>query len=130
MRRFLPISICVLLTFCTIALSADWPGWRGPNRDGHSADEDLLKRWPTSGPPLAWQTNTCGAGWGSPIVVDGKVFLMGNGRSKEYMVALDEETGEQVWGCVIGDAKIALGFEGPRSTPTTGRSGRGDSILF
>jgi outer membrane protein assembly factor BamB len=35
----------------------DWPQWRGPNRDGVSAERGLLKAWPAGGPPLAWKAS-------------------------------------------------------------------------
>ena len=40
----------------------DWPQWRGPNRDGISAEKGLLKEWPKGGPPLAWQAKGAGEG--------------------------------------------------------------------
>ena len=48
-----------------VALSADggsfdWPQWRGPNRDGHSQERDLLKTWPKDGPSVAWTATKLG----------------------------------------------------------------------
>ena len=36
----------------------DWPQWRGPNRDGISLDQGLLKEWPAEGPSGLWQVDT------------------------------------------------------------------------
>ena len=41
----------------------DWPQWRGPRRDGVSAERGLLKQWPAGGPPLVWQTKGAGDGY-------------------------------------------------------------------
>ena len=30
--------------------TAEWPRWRGPNRDGKSPGTNLLKEWPAGGP--------------------------------------------------------------------------------
>ncbi len=30
--------------------TADWPQWRGPQRDGISRETGLLKQWPAGGP--------------------------------------------------------------------------------
>ena len=42
---------------------ADWPGWRGPSRDGLSPDQGLLPAWTAAGPPLAWKTTGMGVGF-------------------------------------------------------------------
>ena len=36
----------MMLFFVTAAHSADWPQWRGPNRDGISTERDWLVNWP------------------------------------------------------------------------------------
>src|SRR5437868_4075306 len=38
--------------------STDWPGWRGPNRDGVSAETGLLTAWPEAGPRKLWEAPT------------------------------------------------------------------------
>ena len=39
-----------------VALSAaDWPEWRGPQRDGHSMETNLPERWSPAGENLAWR---------------------------------------------------------------------------
>ena len=43
----------------------DWPQWRGPKRDGISAERGLLKDWPGGGPPLAWRATGAGDGYSS-----------------------------------------------------------------
>jgi len=43
--------------------AAEWPWWRGPNRDGKSPDTGLLKEWPTGGPERMWQVNGLGKGF-------------------------------------------------------------------
>ena len=56
MRRLLSgIAVCF---FAAPALAADWPQWRGPKRDGVSAETGLLKEWPEGGPKLAWKAET------------------------------------------------------------------------
>ena len=43
----------------------DWPQWRGPKRDGVSAERGLLKDWPSGGPKLAWKASGAGEGYSS-----------------------------------------------------------------
>ena len=44
--------------------AADWPHYRGPNRDGISAETGLLQQWPEGGPPLRWIYTNAGIGYG------------------------------------------------------------------
>jgi len=45
--------------------TADWPQWRGPERNGLSRETGLLKQWPSAGPPVVWNAANLGAGYGS-----------------------------------------------------------------
>ena len=76
MSRFpAAVAACLLLTATTLA--ADWPQWRGPNRDGVSTETGLLKEWPKDGPKLAWKSNIGGVGYSSPVIVGDKLFITG-----------------------------------------------------
>ena len=63
---------------------AEWPQWRGLNRDGVvSNSPKLLDIWPKEGPKQIWQSEyipsyMSGGGCASPVVADGKVFLYVN----------------------------------------------------
>lgn len=90
----------------------DWPQWRGPNRDGISAEKGLLKSWPPDGPPLLWRIEGLGGGFSSVSVSQGKVFTMGvRGKSTE-LIALDAQSGREIWSVEVG------GRERPNCTPT------------
>ena len=51
------------LSACTLTWAADWPQWRGPNRDGISSETGLLESWPKGGPPLLWKIQGLGEGY-------------------------------------------------------------------
>lgn len=69
--------------FAAVAASlpaADWPQWRGPNRDGLAPESpELAEAWPKGGPPKVWQSDPLptggAAGYGSPVVAGGKVYV-------------------------------------------------------
>ena len=63
-------SVCLItLFFCAMLQAADWPQWRGPNRDGKSAETGLLQQWPKGGPHLLWRAEGLGEGYSSFAVV-------------------------------------------------------------
>jgi outer membrane protein assembly factor BamB len=100
----------------TVAWAADWPQWRGPNRDGLSGETGLLKQWPDGGPPLAWTADGIGQGYSAPAVAGGRIYLMGEDAQSSFVHALDAKGGRIVWSTPVG--KVGGNYEGPRSTPT------------
>ena len=69
--------------------TSDWPQWRGPQRDGISKENGLLKQWPKEGPKLLWQLNNVGDGYSGPSVVGTRIYLVSNrGMDNEFVQAL------------------------------------------
>ena len=58
--------------------AADWPQWRGPQRNGISAETGLLAEWPKEGPRLVWQVKDIGSGYSTPSVVGDRLYLLSN----------------------------------------------------
>ena len=94
-----------------------WPQWRGINRDGRSPDTGLLTHWPEGGPPRVWIATGLGQGISSVSVAGGRVFTMGDRRDGQYVIALDEATGRELWATRVG-GRHNDEYGGPRSTPT------------
>src|SRR5437588_54895 len=82
--------LAALLTTAALASAADWPQWRGPNRDGISQEKGLRKEWPKQGPPLVWRASgIIGRGYSTPAVVGDRVYLDGSeGLDNEFVEAL------------------------------------------
>jgi outer membrane protein assembly factor BamB len=117
-RRF-TLSILTLTLTLTLQ-AADWPQWRGPNRDGISRDTGLLQEWPEGGPKERWKRTDIGIGYSTPVVVGGKVFVQTTRGKEEFALCLDEQTGKDVWTARIGDLYEIPGnaWPGTRATPT------------
>jgi outer membrane protein assembly factor BamB len=96
----------------------DWHQWRGPNRDGHSAETGLLKQWPANGPPQAWRATGAGIGYSSFSASDGRLFTLGARGTVEYVIAFDAATGQRVWETATGPRFRNDRGDGPRGTPT------------
>src|SRR5579884_1052257 len=102
------------------ALAADWPQWRGPDRNGISKEKGLLQKWPKDGPPLAWTFKNAGTGFTAPAVVGGTVYSMAARKADEYVFALDDK-GKEKWATKIGTAYDWEGNSwnyGPNATPS------------
>lgn len=121
LRSLLPVTAGVVLALSTGVSNlepADWPQWRGPNRDGKSAEQGLLKSWPQGGPPLAWRATGAGEGYSSFAVANGRVYTLGARGGTEYVLAFDEKTGKKLWEVAHGNRFSNDRGDGPRGTPT------------
>ena len=118
LMRALVECLAVFVITTGTALAVDWPEWRGPNRDGISAETGLLTSWPEGGPPLLWTTRGLGEGFASFGVSGGKVFTQGQSEGQQFLIALDEESGEILWRTPNGDTFHERRGGGPRGTPT------------
>ena len=81
---------------------ADYPGWRGVNRDGHSPDKGLLKEWPEGGPKLLWTFDDCGKGYSAPAVVADRLYYTGTRKGKAEIICVDAGSGKELWSTEIG----------------------------
>ena len=62
------LSLVIGLALASAAWAFDpWPQWRGPNRDGVSAEKGLLDRWEEA-PPLVWKAEGLGSGYAGAVV--------------------------------------------------------------
>ena len=110
----------VLLTLSGKAGAADWPQWRGPNRDGISSE----KGWVAANPKPLWQANV-GTGCSAFSVVGGQAFTMGNDKDTGSVYCLDATSGKILWQHSYPSPLEPNLFEGGQcSTPTVD----GDSV--
>ncbi len=103
--------------FVASAAAADWPDFRGPDRDGVSL-ESVSAAWPEDGPPVVWE-RAVGAGFANPVVANGRVILFHRRGGEEIVEALDAKTGADIWRFAYATAyHDDFGFdEGPRASP-------------
>lgn len=97
----------------------DWPGFRGPLRDGIFRAGSIRIDWDENPPKELWR-HPVGRGWSSFAVVNGLAFTQEQRDSGEAIVCYDVETGEQVWIHIDDDrfsVTEAQGGDGPRATP-------------
>lgn len=114
----LPLSLETSIDAAERTSKADWPQWRGPNRDGLSTDTGLLQSWDDDGPDLAWKTSGLGGGYSSISIASGRIFTMGERDGRQFVIALALADGKELWAAEISGQGYNNRGEGPRSTPT------------
>ncbi len=119
-RSALFAGLAALLAGASVTIQAldDWPQWRGPRRDGVSAERGLLKTWPQSGPPLAWKATGAGQGYSSFAVAGGRLYTLGAREDREHVIAFDAASGKRLWDAPHGQRFSNDRGDGPRGTPT------------
>jgi outer membrane protein assembly factor BamB len=119
--RTLILTLTLALSLGTLrsnSQTSDWFQWRGPNRDGKSAETGLLKTWPPEGPRAAWRATGAGIGYSSFASSNGRLFTLGGRATREYVIAFDAASGKRVWETPIGELFSNDRGDGPRGTPT------------
>jgi outer membrane protein assembly factor BamB len=95
-RVALPLLL-VLVGSGAITRADDWPQFRGPSGQGHSAETGLPIAWSES-QNVVWKTPVPGRGWSSPVVAGGRVWVTtsvdGKGASLRAM-AFDVASGRE-----------------------------------
>jgi outer membrane protein assembly factor BamB len=112
------VALVVLGSIGAVGQSAGWHQWRGPNRDGKSAETGLRQSWPAAGPPVAWQTTGAGIGFSSFSSAGGRLYTQGDRGSSAFVVAFDLATGKRLWETPNGRNYRNSYGDGQRSTPT------------
>lgn len=119
-----PLLKCLVVVAISITASglapADWPQWRGPNRDGYVADAAIPKIWPKT-LQTEWKVPV-GVGHASPVAANGKIYVFARQNEEEVLRALDATTGKEIWKTSLPITyqmhPAAMGHgKGPKSTP-------------
>jgi outer membrane protein assembly factor BamB len=130
------------LLACLVSLAAgsppvsadDWPQWQGPRADGVWRESGILTNFPAEGPPVRWRA-AIGAGYSSPAVAGGRVFVTDRPTSKtrgnpgtalertnetgrERVLCLDERSGQVLWQYDYECPYFISYPAGPRASPT------------
>ena len=117
-------GICATATVA----AEDWKQWRGVGRLGVWHETGIVDEFPDSGLKVKWRTPIRN-GFSGPAVADGRVFVtdwVEDPESRtidgtERALALDEQTGEELWSYSWGAtyrALMASYAAGPLATPT------------
>lgn len=103
--------------------SETWAQFRGQYRTGVSNEKLIQKDWTKTKPELIWNKKI-GSGFSELVISDGSIYTMFSEKTDsitgfEYLVAYDENTGNEQWRSKVDSIYIEVdGWgDGPRSTP-------------
>ncbi len=114
----------------SLAVCADWPQWRGPNRDGEWSETGVIERFEARELSLKWRA-PIGSGYNGPTVAEGRVFVMDRvtqPTQRERVHCLNAQTGESLWSYAYECPYDRVQYTaGPRASVTL-RDGRAYSL--
>lgn len=89
------IVFSLALLSLSLPALAEWPEFRGPNRDGTTDAQNLPTEW-SEETNVTWKVPTHGMGWSTPLIGEGKVWLTTATEDGREMSVLcfDEATGK------------------------------------
>lgn len=101
----------------------EWPGFRGPQRDGRQHGTKIASDWNTVPPQLIWKIDV-GPGWSSLAVAGDLLFTQEQRGAQETVACYSADSGLEVWARQVKSRfDDPLGGPGPRATPTLAENG-------
>ncbi len=129
---FLLALACLGANSPTVAApGSDWPGWRGPTRDGQAAAGATPPlRWSET-ENVVWRTAVPGRGHASPCVSGDRIFLATAdvAAAEQRVLALDRATGRIVWDTVVHRGKVNVTPERNASPASSTVTADGDQLF-
>lgn len=111
------VAVAVVLFWVSWLSAGDWPGWRGPDRNGISPETGLNWTWGEGGPKVLWKASI-GKGFSAFAVAGGRAYTLGNQDNVDTVFCLDAATGQELWHHSYPCQLDPLSYEGgPSSTP-------------
>ncbi len=109
--------LALLFSFsASFAIAADWPHWRGPDRNGVSLDGAVPLRWDASS-NVVWKLPLPGLSGATPILAGDRVFVHVAENGKLYLWSVALADGEVLWKRELDDRDEAK-RKGNMSSPS------------
>ncbi len=115
-KKYAVLVFLGVLSAGGVSFADDWPQFRGPSRDGKSAESGLMKKWPEGGPGLLWSVEGLGIGFSSVAIANGFVYTTGMIDGQGFLFSYDL-AGNLKWKESYGPEWTGS-YKGTRTTPT------------
>ena len=125
-RFSLPLIAALIVSTGTFISAADvnsWPQWRGEKQNGVAQGNDYPTTWSESS-GIKWKTELPGLGGSTPVLAGGKAFLTAGDDGKNNVIAIDINTGDQLWKTPLGSDRSFKHRKGSGSNPSAVTDGK------
>ncbi len=116
----IPIVFFVSTTLMAQELTGEeWPGWRGPHRDGSWNEKNIVSAFKEKQIDLKWRV-PISAGYSGPSVAGGRVYItdrITDPVEKERVMCFDAQDGREIWTYSYECPYSGIGYPaGPRAS--------------
>lgn len=130
----LPLLAVLIASAAFAAPAGDWPGWRGPTRDGRAAEgENPPLRWSET-ENVVWRTPVPGRGHSSPTLAGPWIFLSTADDSigEQRVLCFERASGKLRWSTVVHRGKLddTLSRQSSHASPTVAWDGARAFVSF
>ncbi|MCO8124293.1 PQQ-binding-like beta-propeller repeat protein [Stieleria sp. TO1_6] len=126
-------AILTLSIGASAVLSADdsttWPQWRGAQQDGVAPGATYPQQW-SENSAIGWKLALPGRGGSTPVVADGKAFLTAGVDDQNTLIAIDINSGKQLWATALGADRGNKHKKGSGSNPSAVTDGESVFAYF
>src|SRR6186713_2455096 len=104
-------ALAIILSCNAAVYSADWPAWRGPDGQGHSAEKNLPLKWSKT-ENVKWNVPLAESGNSSPIVFRDRIFLTQAiaGGATRSLLCFAKPDGKLLWQRDVSYAETEKSF--------------------
>ena len=113
-----PTIVIAAVLLLGASVTADWPQFLGPDRNGSYRGAPIVTTFASGGPAVVWKKKI-GQGLSGPVVAGGRVILFHRVGDREVVESLDAASGTTQWQDGSPTTyRDDFGFdEGPRAVP-------------
>lgn len=118
-RRVMGGVVLGILACLSTVAAAEWPQWRGPQRDGVWREAGVVERFPSNEIELKWKA-PISSGYSGPTVAAGHVYVtdrLAKPTEVERVHCFEWQTGRKVWSHAYECKYEGFGYRaGPRAS--------------
>ncbi|MHC4172822.1 MAG: PQQ-binding-like beta-propeller repeat protein [Planctomycetota bacterium] len=124
MREKSILAVIIVILLNIQASAADWPQWRGSNRDGVWREKGIVQKFNAPQLPIRWRVKIAN-GYSGPTVASGRVYVtdrLTTPTAVERVHCFDAMSGKRIWShtyeCSYKNGKTVGYPNGPRAAVT------------
>ncbi|MFX0200422.1 MAG: PQQ-binding-like beta-propeller repeat protein [Candidatus Hodarchaeota archaeon] len=114
-------AVIIALLFQIQLFAADWPQWRGENRDGIWREKGIVQKFEAQQLPIRWRAKIAN-GYSGPTVAKGRVYVtdrLTSPSQNERVHCFDATTGDIIWSVNYACEYKKVSYpNGPRASVT------------